>query len=276
MVDGSLINGTTYYYSVKVLTPAGESAPSSQVSATPSVPTAVPAAPGGLTATPGNGQIILSWDPVPGATSYNISWFAMSGIVIAARGAPITTGDSNPSYLHTGLVNSFTYYYIVTGVNTVGAGALSTQVFATPNVPNPPPAAPGGVTATPADAQITLSWAPVPSATSYDISWTNIDNAFASRTLITVATSPYVHTALANGTPYYYIVTAVNPAAQARRHPRSPPRPPCPPPRPPRPAPSPPPPAMPRSPCPGPPSPAPPATTSTGPPPRASPPPPAP
>ena len=210
VVDGPLINGTTYYYSVKVLTPAGESALSPQVSATPALPTAAPATPGAVTATPGNAQIILSWAPVPGATSYNIYWSATAGVT-TATGTQITTGDSNPSYLHTGLVNGFTYYYTVTAVNPAGASLPSTQVTATPNVPNPPPATPGGVTATPADAQITLSWDPAPGAISYDISWTNIDNPFAPRTLITVATSPYVHTALTNGTTYYYIVTAVNP-----------------------------------------------------------------
>src|SRR5207245_697305 len=59
----SLSNGTTYFYEVTASNVGGESARSSEVSATPQAP---PAAPAGLTAAPGNAQVALSWNSVSG------------------------------------------------------------------------------------------------------------------------------------------------------------------------------------------------------------------
>ena len=119
--------------------------------------------------------------------------------------------SATTSYVQEALANGTPYYYIVTAVNAVGQGAPSAQVTATPAVPTAAPAAAGAVTAIPGNAQITLSWAPVPGATSYNIYWSATAGVTtATGTQITGATSPYVHAALVNGFTYYYIVTAVN------------------------------------------------------------------
>ncbi|MFC5472328.1 glycoside hydrolase family 48 protein, partial [Cohnella suwonensis] len=76
--DTGLSNGTTYYYVVSAANAVGESANSSQVSATPSVPT-IPPAPTGLTATAGNAQVALSWTASAGATSYTVKRATTSG-----------------------------------------------------------------------------------------------------------------------------------------------------------------------------------------------------
>src|ERR1019366_201038 len=69
--DTGLTNGTTYYYVVSAVNTAGQSANSSQVSATPQP--AIPPTPTNLTAaTAGNGQVGLSWSASSGATSYNV------------------------------------------------------------------------------------------------------------------------------------------------------------------------------------------------------------
>ena len=68
--DTGLTNGTTYYYVVSAVNAAGESANSSQVSATPLL--VVPPPPTNLTATAGNGQVGLSWSASFEATSYNV------------------------------------------------------------------------------------------------------------------------------------------------------------------------------------------------------------
>jgi fibronectin type 3 domain-containing protein len=72
-MDTSVVNGTTYYYSVTADNTAGEGAASAQSAAvTPEVPVMPPQAPTGVTATAGNAQVTISWTAVFGATSYNL------------------------------------------------------------------------------------------------------------------------------------------------------------------------------------------------------------
>jgi hypothetical protein len=73
------------------------------------------------------------------------------------------------------------------------------------------PSAPTGVFAAGGDAQVTISWDAVPSATSYSIYWSTTSGVTTAHgTRIPGVTSPYVHTGLTNGIPCYYIVTALN------------------------------------------------------------------
>ena len=163
----------------------------------------------GVFATPADAQVTISWDAVPGAASYNIYWSTASGVT-TANGTKIT-GAANP-YIQTSLSNGTPYYYIVTAVNSVGEGAPSPQVSATPAAATAIPSAPTGVSATPGDPQtITISWDAVPGAASYNIYWSTASGVTtANGTKITGAANPYIQTSLTSGTPYYYLVTAVN------------------------------------------------------------------
>jgi len=71
------------------------------------------------------------------------------------------------------------------------------------------PAAPS-VTATagPGAGNITLAWAPVMGATSYNLYWGTAPGLTTN--LISPATSPYIHGGRTTGSTYYYAVTAVN------------------------------------------------------------------
>jgi len=125
-----LINGATYYYVVTAVDGNGESTPSSQVSAIPSVaPT--PAAPTEVTATPGNGRVTISWTAVSGATSYNIYWSNTLGVT-TANGTKIA-GAASP-YIQMGLINGATYYYVITAVDGNGESTPSSPVSAIPSV----------------------------------------------------------------------------------------------------------------------------------------------
>jgi hypothetical protein len=100
-------------------------------------------------------------------------------------------------------------------VNSVGEGALSTEASATPPLPPPPPTAPGapGLTATGATGVVHLTWnAPAnggATITNYKIYRGTSSGAETLLTTVGNVTS-FDDTAVANGTPYYYEVSAVN------------------------------------------------------------------
>ncbi len=98
-LQSALADGTTYYYIVTAVNAVGEGPASAQAAATPQAPAAVPAAPAGLTATAADTQVSLSWDPVPGATSYNIYWSTTPGLT-TADGTEIV-GAWNPRWKQT-------------------------------------------------------------------------------------------------------------------------------------------------------------------------------
>ena len=200
-----LTNGTTYYYVVTAVNSNGESAPSTQVSCTPAGD-----APSSVSATPGNGVVTLAWSAMPGASSYNIYWSTTSGVTPGSgtqiAGIPASVA---PSYSQTGLANGTTYYYVVTAVNGSNESSPSVQVSASPAV-TPVPAEPIGVFADPGNGTVTIGWTAIPYATSYNIYWSTTSGVTpGSGTKIAGATNPYTQT-VTNGTPYYYVVTAVN------------------------------------------------------------------
>lgn len=131
-VHAGLTNGVTYYDVVSATNSAGESADSSQVSATPApAPVTPPPAPTGLTATAGDAQVQLTWAAVTAATGYNVKFSTTSDgpYQTAASGISATT------FTHTGLTNGTTYYYVVSAAGSAGESTNSNQVSATPLAP---------------------------------------------------------------------------------------------------------------------------------------------
>ena len=103
--------------------------------------------------------------------------------------------------------------YSVTLTVTDGKGGLDTMTLSlVAGIVTPPT----GVTATAGNTQVTVSWIAVTGATSYNLYWSTTPGVtIATGTQIAGVTSPYVHTGLTNGTPYYYIVTSVNTAGES-------------------------------------------------------------
>ncbi len=134
-----LTNGTTYYYRICATDNAGNISSGATTNATPSssgtttttTTGSAPSAPTGVTATAGSSQVSISWSSVSGATSYNIYWSTTSGVT-KTTGTKITGATS--SYIHTGLTNGTTYYYVVTAVNSYGESSESSQVSRTPAI----------------------------------------------------------------------------------------------------------------------------------------------
>lgn len=92
------------------------------VTATPSgFPT-----PTGLAATPGNGQIVLTWDAVFGATAYGIYQGTSSGAEIFKASVSGTT------YTSTGLTNGNNYYFKVLAYGEFIPSGLSNEIAIAP------------------------------------------------------------------------------------------------------------------------------------------------
>ncbi|PXA03436.1 hypothetical protein DDZ13_12135 [Coraliomargarita sinensis] len=163
-----------------------------------------PSTPTGLNATSGDGRVDLAWDAATGADSYNVKRSTTTGGPYASIGSP-----SGTSYADTTAANGTTYYYVVAAVNTIGSSADSTEVSATPVEATNPPDAPTGLSATPGDNRVDLSWSASSGADSYNVKRsTTMGGPYSG-----IGTTPgisYTDLSATNGTTYYYVVSASN------------------------------------------------------------------
>ena len=97
-------------------------------------PPTIPAIPTNVTATAGNGEVTVDFDPVAGATSYNIYWDTSPGVTIAS--GTQDAGGSIPRII-TGLIRGTEHYFVVTAVNSAGESGESIEVSAVPDPPAP-------------------------------------------------------------------------------------------------------------------------------------------
>ena len=127
-IETGLVNGMTYYLVVTAVNADGESIESTEVSAT------LLHAPKGFTASTGNGQIILNWEPVTGATSYNLYQATEFGVTksnyASLAGGAQTTSIASP-YTVTNLVNGMRYSFVITAA-AIGESSESLEISAVP------------------------------------------------------------------------------------------------------------------------------------------------
>ena len=133
-IHTALTNGTTHYYIVTAVNSVGESFPSGEVSETPMAPV-VPNPPQNVQAFAGDGQVTVSWNPASGASSYNLYMASQSGVTknnySSLPDGMKHMGVFSP-FLHAGLTNGTTYYFVVTAVNVEGESLESMQVVGIP------------------------------------------------------------------------------------------------------------------------------------------------
>lgn len=84
-----------------------------------------------LTASAGNSQVTLTWDVISGATGYNVK----RSTTVGGPYETIASNESGTSYVDTDVVNSTTYYYVVTANTADGESANSNEASATPTAP---------------------------------------------------------------------------------------------------------------------------------------------
>jgi fibronectin type 3 domain-containing protein len=204
--DATAVKGTTYYYEVSANNAGGASGKSNEASATPAL--AAPSAPTNLAATASNSQVSLTWTLSAGATAYSIYRGTTAG---GESSTALASGVTSTSYTDTTAANGTTYYYKVTATNGGGASGYSNEASAAPALVAP--AAPGGLSASPSNAQVSLSWSPSAWAASYNVYRGTASGAESSTAIASgILTSTYTDTTTTNGTDYYYVVAAVNTA----------------------------------------------------------------
>lgn len=205
--------GQTGYYVVTAGNAGGESAPSSEASATLPAPSA-PAAPTNVTITPADRALTLDWDEVAGATAYHL-FVSTSADVDTETAARLSFVQ--PPYLHQGLQNGVARFYVVTAVGPGGESAPSAEVSASPQAG--PPAAPVVVSVIPGveDATLEVQWSLVQEADAYRVLWGTASGVATSGTATEVtdlAVPPYTIPSVDPSLVYYAVVYARNDAGE--------------------------------------------------------------
>ena len=151
-----------------------------------------------------SGKPVLTWNAVPGATSYKVYRATSKSGTYSLLGTVTTT-----SYTNTGAKEGTTYYYKVKAANGAGESAYS-NVVSGKVVVTPKPAAPVvKIGHSAASGKPVLTWNAVSGATSYKVYRATSQNGTYSL-LGTVTATSYTNTGAKAGMTYYYKVKAVN------------------------------------------------------------------
>ena len=183
--------GVTYYYKVKAVNSAGESAYSNIVSGRATVTTLTM----GHSSTSGKPQ--LTWKAVSGAASYRVYR------ATTKNGAYTVINTTKAlTYTNVGAALGTTYYYKVEALNAAGK-SLGFSAVVEGKVA---PVLAVGYSSVSGKTQLT--WKAVPGATEYQVYRSTQQNSGYSKINTTTATS-YVNTGAKANTTYYYKIVAV-------------------------------------------------------------------
>ncbi len=194
-----LTNGHTYNFSVAEHTTWGDFG---QYNLT-ATPMAIPDAPTDLSATVGNGHVTLSWAaPANSGESFikGYSVYQDNSIVADSPGTSITI---------TGLTNNRTYSFLVAAHNSLNSyteGLWSSPVQAAPT--HETASSPSGLTSTPGDGKVDLSWSTPSTDGGAAIDHFTIYQNDTS--LVNVTDNSATITGLKNNVSYSFAVSAHN------------------------------------------------------------------
>ena len=200
----NLTNGQPYRFRVRALNSVGAGAASA---ASPNLtPATEPDAPTGLGATVSDQEVDLIWTAPASNGGATILRYEYE---LDLSETWTSTGGTTTSYTVTGLTNGQAYTFRVRAVNRVGAGLASSSRSATPTSTVVAPDTPFGLSATPGNGQVMLSWVqPSGGAALTDYEY----EQDGSGTWISTGETATSHTVtgLNNGQTYMFRVRAVN------------------------------------------------------------------
>ena len=125
-----------------------------------------------------------------------------------SAGPYVTIGSTtSPTVSYTdSILGGTAYYYVVSAINSVGESADSSYLSASAILAAP--ATPGGLSVTPSDSQVSLSWSASTFATSYEVKRAStFGGPYIS--IGTTTDLTYIDSGLLNAQTYYYVVTAI-------------------------------------------------------------------
>jgi len=185
------------------LTATAAGLPSNSVTITATVSLPPPAPPTGVAVVEGDAQLAVSWDIVPGASTYNVWRSTTSGGPYTLIAGNI--GGVNLGYLDSNVLNLVTYYYVVTanGANANGTSDYSAEVSCTPS------AQVTGLTTSATNAQILLNWNGSAGA-EYNVKRSTAPGGPYITLASGIASPNYTDSDAVTCQSYFYVVTITN------------------------------------------------------------------
>jgi len=166
----------------------------------------------------GDQQVTLSWtDNINPATAtskttYNVYFAKSAGVKPNGTGVTKVGIGTDTTFIHTGLTNGTSYYYVVTAVSSSGSeGVVSKEASAMPQAALP--AAPTGITISSQNNLPSLNLTQITGLT-YNVYWSTATFAKATDTGVNKVPgvsfpfTPSLVPAAGNGTTFYFVVTS--------------------------------------------------------------------
>ncbi|MDQ0641086.1 autotransporter-associated beta strand protein [Pedobacter sp. W3I1] len=159
-----------------------------------------PAAPASMVASVVNStQIKLSWAASANATTYSVKRSLTPGGTYTT----IQSGITGTSFTDLAPASEVNNYYVVTALTGDKESVNSNEVFA-----SVPPAIPSQPIVVNQSDRINLTWDAASGAVSYKVKRGTVSGG-PYTTIATVSTTAYEDTAVASGSPYYYVISSV-------------------------------------------------------------------
>jgi len=205
-----LQNNIIYYIWLRATNTAGASDYSAFETGTPSVSIIPPLAPLAPVLTAGNRELIVSWQAVDYASSYEV-WVNTFNNSSQAQKINDVSGSSTETVV-TGLRNEITYFIWIRAVNSFGISGFSPSSFAVPSAFLSVPQRPSAPSVSAKnEKELDLTWTEIDGALSYEI-WFSLDNNISNAQKYGQdhSTSSVTLTSLDDGKTYYIWIRSKN------------------------------------------------------------------
>ena len=156
-------------------------------------------------------QVQLTWKPAANATSYSIKRSLTTG----GPYTTLQTGITGNSFTDAAPVPEVNNYYVITALAGVLESGLSNEVFAAV-----PPGIPGKPVVTNKNGEVDLKWDTANGASSYKVKRGTVSGG-PYTTVATVAANSYIDTNVTNGSPYYYVISAMGTTKESANSPEA-------------------------------------------------------